>query len=397
MAKALVLAGGGAKGSYQIGVWRALEELGWRADIVTGTSVGSLNGALYVQGDYEIARDMWLSVDDDDIMTLPEDKSLGKLSAFVQDIIKAGGMDVAPLERIIDQLLDEDKLRSAPIDFGLVAVEQKPLKVRELTVAEIPYGQVKDYLLASAACFPAFRPRTIDGKKFIDGGFADNMPFNLAKRMGADELVTVDINGLGVTLPNLTGLPTVDIEPYWSLGDLLKFDPVLARRNMELGYNDTFRAFGRLRGTAYAIQPAGAEEAMAPLMEKYSALLDKLSAENRSLELTEKAALTLFRAKDKPLAVLECAAKAAGVDPTPIYTVESLERAFVTAYPLEKFKRLEGLFDPEGPGRSEILRSITDPDDLVAAVAFHAWAYTEPDEAECPEPERCTFHLPAEV
>ena len=45
--RALVLAGGGARGSYQVGVWRALTELGWRPGIITGTSVGSLNGAMF--------------------------------------------------------------------------------------------------------------------------------------------------------------------------------------------------------------------------------------------------------------------------------------------------------------------------------------------------------------
>ena len=44
--KALVLAGGGARGSYQVGVWRALMELDWHPQIITGTSVGSLNGAM---------------------------------------------------------------------------------------------------------------------------------------------------------------------------------------------------------------------------------------------------------------------------------------------------------------------------------------------------------------
>ena len=45
--RALVLAGGGAKGSYQIGVWRALQELDWTPDIITGASVGTLNGCLF--------------------------------------------------------------------------------------------------------------------------------------------------------------------------------------------------------------------------------------------------------------------------------------------------------------------------------------------------------------
>ncbi len=59
--RGLVLAGGGARGSYQVGVWRALDELGWTAGAVTGTSVGCLNGAMYALGQYETARDMWLT------------------------------------------------------------------------------------------------------------------------------------------------------------------------------------------------------------------------------------------------------------------------------------------------------------------------------------------------
>mgnify|MGYP000801348061 CR=1 FL=1 len=54
--KALVLAGGGARGSYQVGVWRALMELDWHPQIITGTSVGSLNGAMFVLDQYETAR-----------------------------------------------------------------------------------------------------------------------------------------------------------------------------------------------------------------------------------------------------------------------------------------------------------------------------------------------------
>ncbi len=54
--KALVLAGGGARGSYQVGLWRALMELDWHPQIITGTSVGSLNGAMFVLDQYETAR-----------------------------------------------------------------------------------------------------------------------------------------------------------------------------------------------------------------------------------------------------------------------------------------------------------------------------------------------------
>ena len=206
--KALVLAGGGARGSYQVGVWRALTELGWRPQIITGTSVGSLNGAMFVLDLYEVARDMWLTIRSRDVMELPEENAdLSELHAFLREVVRDGGMDVTPLEEIVERVLDEDALRRANIRFGLVTVEQRGLKARELTLDEIPQGRVKDYLMASAACFPALRARDIDGVKFLDGGYSDNMPTGLAKKMGADELVCVDLEGVGITRPNLTGLP----------------------------------------------------------------------------------------------------------------------------------------------------------------------------------------------
>ena len=372
--KGLVLAGGGAKGSYQVGVWKALQEMNWHPEIITGTSIGSLNGALLAQGDYEIVRSMWLMMDQEDVITLPENHSLPEISAFVHDALRSGGLDVTPLERTITHLLDEKKLRQGDVQFGLVTVEQKTMKACELPLDEIPEGKLADYLLASSACFPALRPRVIDGKTFIDGGYRDNMPFNLAKRMGATELVTVDINGIGVTKPNHTGLPTIAIHCYWDLGDILTVGEEKARRNMELGYNDTFRAFGKLRGTAYAIRPEGAMEQLAALRKPYKACLRRITEAQPALELTAKAALNRFHAEDKPMAVLECAAKAVGVDPTHIYTVYELAQAFLQCCDTERLSRLDGLFAPEGPDGLDVLRSVTDPAELIAAVARRAWA-----------------------
>ena len=61
--KALVLAGGGAKGSYEMGVWKALRKLGMKFDIITGTSIGALNGALMVQNSYFKGMHLWLNTD----------------------------------------------------------------------------------------------------------------------------------------------------------------------------------------------------------------------------------------------------------------------------------------------------------------------------------------------
>ena len=58
---ALVLGGGGAHGAYQIGVWQALKEHDINFEIITGTSVGALNGALILQGDMKKAVNLWKS------------------------------------------------------------------------------------------------------------------------------------------------------------------------------------------------------------------------------------------------------------------------------------------------------------------------------------------------
>ena len=376
--KALVLAGGGAKGSYQVGVWRALEELGWKPDIITGTSVGSLNGALFTLGLSDVARDMWLSIDTDDIITLPDRLTPGELHDFLRDVVKGGGLDVTPLEQIIDRLLDEDALRASSIRFGLVTVERSKengIRPRELSVDEIPEGKVKDYLLASAACFPAFRPRQIDGAKFYDGGYADNLPFGLAKRMGAGELLCVDIDGLGIKKLNFSGLPTKTIESHWDLGELLKFDPTVARRNIELGYYDTLRAFGRVQGTAYAIR-LGDEQtaALADFSARYDAVLDRITEEAPALALTALTAVQLFGpAKDQRLlAPLELAAEQAGVNPTRLYTVQQLCDAFAAAYDPEQADRYRKVLAGEEKAGAEAVFAAVTPRDFVAAVVYTA-------------------------
>ena len=60
--RAIVLSGGGSTGAYQAGVIRALDELGMKFDIVVGTSIGSINGAMYVTGDADKAYEMWKTI-----------------------------------------------------------------------------------------------------------------------------------------------------------------------------------------------------------------------------------------------------------------------------------------------------------------------------------------------
>lgn len=376
--RGLVLAGGGARGSYQVGVWRALMELDWHPQIITGTSVGSLNGAMFALDLYETARDMWLSIRSQDVMELPrEEAGLSELHQFLHEVVRDGGMDVSPLEEIVDRVLDEEALRSGPVQLGLVTVEQKGLKPRELTLAEIPEGKVKDYLLASAACFPALRARSIDGIKYLDGGYGDNMPTALAARMGAEELVCVDLEGVGITRPNRTGLPTVMVRSHWDLGDILHFDPEVAQRNMALGYFDTLRAFGRIRGCAYAVDDEGQSAADASRFAARFAAIRRTVLAEYPVTWTAGAALRLSNLRDQALAPLEAAAEDTGVDPTRYYTVKTLAAAFLERCDYGRIRAFFPLMEGEGSA-ALAARAAVAPNTFLQAMVYRALTLPPP-------------------
>ena len=378
--RALVLAGGGARGSYQVGVWRALTELGWNPQIITGTSVGSLNGAMFALDLYETARDMWTSIRSQDVMELPEEtRNLTELHQFLRDVVRAGGMDVTPLEEIVERVLDEDALRASPIRFGLVTVEKRGLKPRELPLEEIPKGKVKDYLLASAACFPALRAKQIDGVQFLDGGYRDNMPTALAQKMGAEELVCVDLEGVGITLPNRTGLPTTMVRSYWELGDILHFDPDTARRNIELGYYDTLRAFGRLRGCAYAVAKNEQTAQDAAAFRQRFDTVQKAVKAKYPVTLTADLALNLANMQDAELAPLEAAAEDVGVDPTRYYTVETLAKAFLETCDRNRIEGFEPLFEGSGNAAQAAWAALL-PNTFLQALVFRTLTAPAPTE-----------------
>ena len=94
--RALVLAGGGAKGSYQIGVWHALQALDWTPDIITGASVGTLNGCLFTMGKIQEAEDLWRGLEIHDVLEIPETLKPDELRPFFLDIIRSGGLNVEP-------------------------------------------------------------------------------------------------------------------------------------------------------------------------------------------------------------------------------------------------------------------------------------------------------------
>lgn len=260
MRRAIALGGGGTKGAYEAGVWKALKELDIEYEIVTGTSIGAVNGALMVAREYERACEIWNTIEMENViadgvnLTATMEGMFNQREAigpFLKKYVKNKGADVSPFLEFIDSLVDEEKVRASDVDFGLVTVQVSSLKPMELTKEEIPVGLLKDYIMASASVFPVFPMHRIGNELYLDGCYYDNLPIDLALKMGADEVIAVDLH-TSPQHPNYVNKPYVKyITPSRSLGTMLNFDRAVLNANQALGYYDTMKAFGKMDGMDY--------------------------------------------------------------------------------------------------------------------------------------------------
>lgn len=261
----LVLEGGGAKGSYHIGVWKALRELGITIDAVTGTSIGAINGAFIALDKYDEVYDIWYNArmsmgvnGDEDLlnklvtMEFASDE-YHKMLSFFRKSINDGGLDISPMKSLIKENINEEELRKSNIDFGLVTVSLTDLKPVQVFKEDIPLGMIHEYIIASAS-LPIFKLDRIGGKLFIDGGFYDNLPINLMASKGYKNIIAVKGNGIGRNAPlEYDDLNIIEISPSGDTGKTMEFIHERTRENLLMGYYDTYRVFKRYLGTKYCV------------------------------------------------------------------------------------------------------------------------------------------------
>jgi len=261
----VVLEGGGAKGAYQVGAWKALRETGVTIRGVVGSSVGSLNGVMMVMDDFEGAWDIWSHMDLSHITTM-EDEELTKAQEResrkkkkrwrrLRHFFGIRGMDITPLKELIRARLDENAVRRSDKDFGLVTVSLSDRKAMRVFKEDIPQGQLADYLLAS--CYlPVFKTERLHGKLYLDGGLIDNLPAGMLLDRGYTDLIIIRILGIGMGFlkkNKLHDINAIIIEPRENLGGILDFSARRARYNLRLGYYDALRVLRGLSGRRYYI------------------------------------------------------------------------------------------------------------------------------------------------
>ena len=362
---ALVLGGGGAKGAYEVGAIAALDELGIKAGSVFGTSVGALHAAMYAQGSMDAAAALWdnirlsdvvseesLAIADDaeNIFDHPE-----KLLEFITRYAQKKGVDVSPLTDILHKLIDEDKIRRSGVHLGIVTTRFPSLAMVEKRLEEMETGSLIAWLMASASCFPIFPMKQVGGDRYIDGGFCDNTPVEMAVRSGARDIVAIDIGKHRSHTqydrrPNITYIRTSQ-----PLGGLLTLDSALSARNRILGYNDVMRAFGRMRGVSYSFDAVDAQALYARAQDYVIHLtqLETSMCHSNALTRTREIGAPFFSLLEEDLPEkadcidyllrgCELCAQIAEVNPAQVMTFATLRDELHARLPLEKAESMLG-------------------------------------------------------
>ena len=351
--KGLALEGGGAKGAFHIGALQVLFDRGIVFDAVTGTSIGALNGAMVAQGDFETLKKLWTNAaiskvadvgdaEFDKLMSGDYDRTLIKY--FVKkarEVISTRGMPIDKLKTLVDKYIDEDKLRASPVDYGLVTVSVSdgwlPL---ELFKEDIPRGQLKDFILASAY-YPLFNRPEIGGKRFIDGGMYNNCPIAPLAGRGCTDIVAIR-TGSKMPMRGVAdkSVKVLYINPSESLGGTVDLRKSHVDYNIKLGYFDALRALDGLGGVKYYIEPMAVAEALhfvESLQDAvYSDIRDILRTKgSKRVVITEAISVAHeelglsdgLGVEETLFAILEVAAAAHGVEKFRIYTTEEFLKA----------------------------------------------------------------------
>ncbi|HKL73730.1 MAG TPA: patatin-like phospholipase family protein [Clostridia bacterium] len=348
MRRGLVLEGGGAKGAYHVGAVKALYDNGYTFDGVAGTSIGAINGAIIAQeNNYETCLDMWTNLKASDILNddssetskifnknNDEHKSLKYWIERTIAIVKNLGVPTDKIIPFLKRYIDEDKLRLTGRDFAIVTVcisDKKPL---ELHLEDIPYGELCDYIFASAY-FPIFKMERIKGKYYIDGGIYDNLPINaLIRKDKYDEIIAIRTGSRKIR-PLIDPTVTVKtIQPSESLGKTTILDSEQIIYNIRLGYYDALKMINNYKGKKYYFEMLDyskiddllsglSDNAIEQIIELYKLKnIDKQEVLKTIYYQCKKVKITTISKEENFLAFLEILALDFGIDRFTIYRIE---------------------------------------------------------------------------
>lgn len=258
----LCLSGGGARGAYQVGVCKALEELGYydKIEVFSGTSIGAVNASLLATAPIEDVKKIWVEFPKENFSYI--DNLMKKIRARDFSFVQNGLTDIDNLEKLLDENLKIDNLRDIEVyvtlspaglpDEGTLGILKSSFshylrgnkKVIYSPLHKQDAEDINKQIIASCSIPFVFPAVKLDGQQMFDGGLYDNIPIKPLVDAGCDTVIVINLQKLIRYNPKkFPGIHIIEIKHKKSLGAVLNFDNEQALTRFNLGYEDAMAYF----------------------------------------------------------------------------------------------------------------------------------------------------------
>ncbi|MFC4123126.1 patatin-like phospholipase family protein [Nonomuraea zeae] len=253
---AFVLGGGGVLGAHEVGMLQALDEAGISPDLVVGTSVGALNGALIAAAPAEAVdrlTSLWRS---DVVRTAFAGSWVARLSTLAKT--RTHLHPISPLRELLSKTVRVSRIEELEVPFQCVAASVERAAAHWFTE-----GPLVDAVLASCAVPGLLPPVVVGGEHFYDGGLVHSIPIGRAVQLGAKRVYVLHVGRIE--------RPLSPPRRFWEVG-MVAFE--IARRHRFAEDMATLPP-----GVEVHVLPAGVTEPLSPLryrnLSQISAYIDR--------------------------------------------------------------------------------------------------------------------------
>lgn len=255
----LVLSGGGGKGAYELGVWKALIELNLSKyiSVFSGTSVGAFNAALFAMNDMEKAYKLWNEITMEKLVPITKTelikrgiglyiggKNLQIAKKFIADKLDHGAIGNDGAVEVIEKYISCDKIKKSNNICYVACTKATDFTVKYFRINDYSEELSKKMILASSSLPLIYDSTEVLGEKYIDGGIADNVPIQPVYGENCDIIIVVLLSKEATIDRSLyPNSKIIIISPENlvenTLTGTLNLDTEAKKKRIIEGYNDT--------------------------------------------------------------------------------------------------------------------------------------------------------------
>ena len=255
----LVLSGGGGKGAYELGVWKALKELELDKyiDVFSGTSIGAFNAVLFAQDDMKAAEKLWDEVTMDKLVPISKfelikrgleivigGRHINLAKKYMIQRLEEGGVPKDGAKEIIDTYLDVGKVKRRKKICYAACTELPSFTPKYFKINDYDDETAKDMVIASASLPMIYDCTEVLGVKYVDGGVTDNTPIQPVYGENCDIIIVVLLSkDISIDKSLYPGTRILELAPK-NLNEntfkgTLNLDTESKRTRIKEGYEDT--------------------------------------------------------------------------------------------------------------------------------------------------------------